>query len=82
VHLWLGLLTLDTSAQVKGTEGYIAPEVLAGEGANSAADMWAVGVMLHKAMFRSDPAVEAADDDGLGRVPIPPHDNEALRQVC
>jgi len=40
-----------------------------------------VGVMLHKAMFRLDPAVEAADDDGLGRVPIPPHDNEALRQL-
>ena len=45
---------------VKGTEGYMAPEVLAGEGANSAADMWAVGVMLHKAMFRCDPRVEVS----------------------
>jgi hypothetical protein len=26
-------------------------------------------------------SLQAADEDGTGRVPIPPHDNESLRQL-
>jgi hypothetical protein len=46
--------------------------VLAGEAATAAADMWAVGVMLHKAIFRTDPQIL----DGL--FVCPQHDDEAL----
>ena len=37
--------------------------------------MWAVGVMLHKAVFGSDLHVAA------GAYRCPPHDNEALVQL-
>lgn len=71
--------------RVKGTEGYIAPEVLQGEAATSAADMWAVGVMLHKTMFMSDPVFEggsgASSGSDWGTPLIPKHENESLRQL-
>mmetsp|Transcript_7394 Transcript_7394/g.18811 ORF Transcript_7394/g.18811 Transcript_7394/m.18811 type:complete len:1283 (+) Transcript_7394:321-4169(+) len=40
-----------------GTEGYIAPEVLMGKRATPAADMWAIGILLCKAYFGSEPVV-------------------------
>eukprot|EP00898_Chlorokybus_atmophyticus_P005482 jgi/Chlat1/5935/Chrsp4S06260 len=65
---------------IKGTQGYIAPEVLEGEPATPSSDMWAIGkcgVMLYKAHFGTEPVIEAGQD----AVVIPEDDNEHLRQL-
>ncbi|MBX5474391.1 MAG: serine/threonine protein kinase [Thermoleophilia bacterium] len=47
--------TLTEQGDVPGTLAYISPERLAGEEANEAADVWAVGVMLWEALAGQHP---------------------------
>ena len=59
-----GTVTGDGTA-VKGTEGYISPEVIAGEALTPAADIWAAGVMLYRTIMLS--REEAYDPKMKGR---------------
>ena len=51
-------ITLEGGRVIKGTEGYMAPEVLAGETVTPAADVWAAGVMLYRAFKLSQGCIE------------------------
>jgi eukaryotic-like serine/threonine-protein kinase len=55
-----GAETLTAQGDVPGTLAYISPERLAGEPATSAADVWAVGVMLWEALAGRHPFVRAS----------------------
>ena len=55
-ELWTSSITSTVTGDgtaVKGTEGYISPEVLEGGALTPAADIWAAGVMLFRAMMLS-----------------------------
>lgn len=48
--------TVSINAHLVGTPGYIAPEVLAGEPATPASDLYALGVVLHEIFTGDKPA--------------------------
>ena len=43
------------SGRIMGTVGYMAPEQLKGKSADSSADIWATGVVLHEMLFGEKP---------------------------
>jgi eukaryotic-like serine/threonine-protein kinase len=49
--------TIATQSLVAGTPGYMAPEVLQGQGPSQATDVFALGVMLHQVLTRERPAI-------------------------
>jgi eukaryotic-like serine/threonine-protein kinase len=55
VAMWSGV-TLTGGERAAGTPGYVAPEVLTGHIATSAADMYALGVTLSAAVEGAEPA--------------------------
>ncbi|KAK3281607.1 hypothetical protein CYMTET_10602 [Cymbomonas tetramitiformis] len=65
-----------TGAHTGGSYGYLAPEALGGE-ASPSLDMWAVGVMLYKAVFHEMPRMDPSASGAL----IPPHENEHLCEL-
>jgi serine/threonine protein kinase/Tfp pilus assembly protein PilF len=49
--------TIATGSLVVGTPGYMAPEVLQGQGPSQAADVFALGVVLHQVLARERPGI-------------------------
>jgi len=62
---------------VAGTPGYIAPEVLLGRGPSQAADLFALGVLLHQVATGERPCVEESNlsvepSPALDKADVPP----------
>jgi tetratricopeptide (TPR) repeat protein len=47
--------TLATQSMLAGTPGYLAPEILRGEGPSKAGDIFALGVLMHQVMTKERP---------------------------
>ena len=59
---------LTASGVVAGTPDYIAPEVLAGGGADARADVWALGIVLHEMLSGTTPFHAGSTTATLARV--------------
>jgi serine/threonine protein kinase len=57
---------------------YVAPEVQNGEPSSSAADVWAIGIIMFRCFFNG---FEPIADPQSGSVAIPAHDNPRLRDL-
>ncbi len=66
------------SGEAVGTPAYLAPEVLARQAAGPAADLYALGVLLHEAMFRETPYTLADLMAAAQGRPLPPGPRERL----
>jgi serine/threonine protein kinase len=64
------------SSQIAGTPSYMAPEVVIGDKATLAADVWSLGVLLHEIMFARRPEWSVSKH---GRTIKPPVNREAPR---
>jgi len=53
----------DARSELAGTLGYIAPEVLLGQPASSAADLYAVGILAYELLAERHPFADLADHD-------------------
>ena len=60
--------TIATHSLLAGTPGYMAPEVLRGQGPSQAADVFALGVLLHQVLTRERPCIGAVS---LSVEPLP-----------
>lgn len=62
-----------TTMQDVGTVGYVAPEVMTGEGPSSASDIYSLGVIIHEAYCKEQPkpwfSVTSDDSKIIGVVP-------------
>jgi tetratricopeptide (TPR) repeat protein len=54
--------TVTVPWHIAGTPGYIAPEVMAGEAATPASDLYSLGVVLHEVITGHKPAAASAQD--------------------
>jgi len=64
--------TMPTNSLFAGTPGYMAPEILQGQGPSQAADVFALGVLLHQVLTRERPRVGMVS---LSVEPAPALDN-------
>ena len=63
------------NSQIRGSVGYIAPEIKSGKPSNFTADCWSYGVMLFEAFF------DDIDLESLGIIEIPMHSDDDLRNI-
>ncbi|KAJ3438403.1 hypothetical protein M0813_24396 [Anaeramoeba flamelloides] len=50
--------SISTEPEIKGTRGFIAPEIIEGEKVSTKSDMWSFGIMLYKAHYNELPTKE------------------------
>ena len=80
IDFGLALAAHDTDRGLRGTLGWIAPEVIAGADASPLSDLYAVGVLAHGELCARLPFEEDANDPGLGatdRISLPLDDPRA-----
>ncbi len=68
-----------------GTPGYMAPEVLAGQGPSQAADLFALGVLMHRVLTGERPrfsslTLAAEPTEALDRAPVPARFVHAVKE--
>mmetsp|Transcript_9091 Transcript_9091/g.15491 ORF Transcript_9091/g.15491 Transcript_9091/m.15491 type:complete len:650 (-) Transcript_9091:66-2015(-) len=67
----------NVNTQIRGSVGYIAPEIKAGKPSAFTSDCYSFGVMLFEAFFDTS----NIDLDSLGIIELPRHSSEDLRQL-
>lgn len=77
--------TIGTCSLVAGTPGYMAPEVLKGEGPSQATDLFALGVLLHQVLTGERPRIGALTlrvepSPALATADAPPEFISAVRE--
>ncbi len=78
-----GLATVAGEREASGTLAYAAPEVLAGEPATAAADLYGVGVVLYEALYGRLPFADRPGQQLLEDAPFPLGTQDpALVQLC
>jgi len=65
------------NSPIRGSVGYIAPEIKSGQPSTLTSDCWSFGVMLFEGFL----AGPNTDLEGLGLTEIPPHHDEDLRAL-
>ena len=63
------------NSHIRGSAGYISPEIKSGKPSNFTADCWSYGVMLFEGYF------DDIDLESLGIIEIPMHSDDNLRNI-